>query len=391
MPTAKGLGPPARSRPRRPASRSMRSRLGLDHPRWINVLPNGDVLIAEATQIAGTPRSVFHYAMQATMRLLQPSASAPTATPSYAIATATAWPRRRGAFMEGLSPAAVRHGADRRHLLEVGNTDGVVAFPLCRGRGSHHRAGTQARQFQARRALDAQPAAEQGRHQALCRCRLRSPTSPEMGMEVEEGRAAIYELDLASGNSRIFASGLRNAVGSWHGSRRPTCSGPSSTSATASATRRRRIELILGARGRLLRLALLLLGQDGGRPRAAGCGHGGEGDPQPDYALGGHTASLGLCNGMPAGTLPGFPDGMVIGQHGSWNRSTLSWLQIGVRAVRERSPRGPGARHPVVGFLAPDEKVFLRPPGWRSARPRRLAAAGWPMTSATVIWRVTGA
>ncbi|MGY4462683.1 glucose/arabinose dehydrogenase [Bradyrhizobium sp. LB13.1] len=41
---------------------------GLDHPRWIEVLPNGDVLIAEATQIAGAPRSVFHYAMQATMR-----------------------------------------------------------------------------------------------------------------------------------------------------------------------------------------------------------------------------------------------------------------------------------------------------------------------------------
>src|SRR6201982_4263205 len=41
---------------------------GLDHPRWINVLPNGDVLIAEATQVAGPPRSVFHYAMQATMR-----------------------------------------------------------------------------------------------------------------------------------------------------------------------------------------------------------------------------------------------------------------------------------------------------------------------------------
>ena len=40
----------------------------LDHPRWINVLPNGDVLIAESNQIAGPPRSVFHYAMQATMR-----------------------------------------------------------------------------------------------------------------------------------------------------------------------------------------------------------------------------------------------------------------------------------------------------------------------------------
>src|SRR6201995_3314274 len=41
---------------------------GLDHPRWIAVLPNGDVLIAESTQVAGAPRSVFQYAMQATMR-----------------------------------------------------------------------------------------------------------------------------------------------------------------------------------------------------------------------------------------------------------------------------------------------------------------------------------
>src|SRR3954464_73269 len=41
---------------------------GLDHPRWIETLPNGDVLIAESNQIAGPPRSVFHYAMQATMR-----------------------------------------------------------------------------------------------------------------------------------------------------------------------------------------------------------------------------------------------------------------------------------------------------------------------------------
>src|SRR6266481_4891788 len=41
---------------------------GLKHPRWIHVLPNGDVLIAESNQIAGTPRTVFHYAMQATMR-----------------------------------------------------------------------------------------------------------------------------------------------------------------------------------------------------------------------------------------------------------------------------------------------------------------------------------
>jgi glucose/arabinose dehydrogenase len=41
---------------------------GLQHPRWINVLPNGDVLIAESNQVAGPTRSVFSYAMQATMR-----------------------------------------------------------------------------------------------------------------------------------------------------------------------------------------------------------------------------------------------------------------------------------------------------------------------------------
>ena len=47
----------------------------------------------------------------------------------------------------------------------------------------------------------------------------------------------------------------------------------------------------------------------------------------PDFALGGHTASLGLC-WLPAGTLPGFPDGMAIGQHGSWNRSKLSGYKV---------------------------------------------------------------
>ena len=41
---------------------------GLKHPRWIHVLPNGDVLVAESNQVAGPARSVFSYAMQATMR-----------------------------------------------------------------------------------------------------------------------------------------------------------------------------------------------------------------------------------------------------------------------------------------------------------------------------------
>ena len=83
---------------------------------------------------------------------------------------------------------------------------------------------------------------------------------------------------------------------------------------------------------------------------------------QPDYALGGHTASLGLC-WMPACTLPGFPDGMVIGQHGSWNRSTLSGYKVVFVPFADGRPAGP-PRDILGGFLAPDESVsFGRPVG----------------------------
>jgi glucose/arabinose dehydrogenase len=83
----------------------------------------------------------------------------------------------------------------------------------------------------------------------------------------------------------------------------------------------------------------------------------------PDYALGGHTASLGLC-WMPAGTLPGFDvDGMAIGQHGSWNRSTLSGYKVVFVPFTNGRPAGP-PRDILWGFLAPDESVsFGRPVG----------------------------
>ena len=94
---------------------------------------------------------------------------------------------------------------------------------------------------------------------------------------------------------------------------------------------------------------------------------------KPDYALGGHTASLGLC-WMPAGTLPGFPDGMAIGQHGSWNRSTLSGYKVVFVPFENGRPSGP-ARDILSGFLAPDERV-LWPPGRCHARARQVAADG---------------
>ena len=107
----------------------------------------------------------------------------------------------------------------------------------------------------------------------------------------------------------------------------------------------------------------------------------------PDYALGGHTASLGLC-WLPAGTLPGFGDGMVIGQHGSWNRSTLSGYRVVFVPFADGRPSG-APRDILSGFLAPDESVsYGRPVGVAIGPGGCLLVAD---DVGNAIWRVTGA
>ena len=107
----------------------------------------------------------------------------------------------------------------------------------------------------------------------------------------------------------------------------------------------------------------------------------------PDYALGGHTASLGLC-WLPAGTLPGFGEGMVIGQHGSWNRSTLSGYRVVHVPFAHGRPNGP-PRDILSGFLSPDEKAsYGRPVGVTLAADGALLVAD---DVGDVVWRVTGA
>ena len=94
----------------------------------------------------------------------------------------------------------------------------------------------------------------------------------------------------------------------------------------------------------------------------------------PDYALGGHTASLGLC-WLPAETLPGFPEGMAIGQHGSWNRSTLSGYKVIFVPFANGRPAGP-PRDILGGFPRTGRAGVLWTAGRRGDRPRRLLAGG---------------
>jgi len=355
----------------------------LQHPRWIYVMPNGDVLVAEANQIAGTPRTVFHYAMQATMRRARALGDSANRITLFRDPDGDGVAEVRKTFMEGLrQPFGMALVGD---TFYVGNTNGVVAFPYVAGADNITAEGRKLVRFKPAghwtRSLLASPDGKK-----LYAGVGSFSNIAEMGMEAEEGRAAIYELDLAAGTSRIFGSGLRNAVGmAWE----------PNTGVLWTVVNER------DGLGDETPPDYLTSVRDGGFYGWPYCYWGQTVDdrvPQdaamvakaitPDYALGGHTASLGLC-WVPAGTLPGFPDGMAIGQHGSWNRSTLSGYKLVFVPFENGKPSGP-ARDILSGFLAPDEKESYGRPVGVVVGPdgRSLLMAD---DVGDVIWRVTGA
>jgi glucose/arabinose dehydrogenase len=353
----------------------------LQHPRWIQVLPNGDVLIAEANNVTRPPRSVFDYAMVSTMKRAAAMGVSANRIILLRDADGDGVAEIREVFLEGLNqPFGMALLGD---TFYVGNTDGVVAFP--------YTAGATRITGPGRKLITFKP----GGH--WTRSLLPSPDGLKLfagvgsltniadnGMEAEEGRAAIHELDLANGTSRIFAAGLRNPVGlAWE----PT------TGALWTVVNER------DGLGDETPPDYLTSVRDGGFYGWPYCYWGQTVDdrvPQdaalvakaitPDYALGGHTASLGLC-WLPAGTLPGFPDGMAIGQHGSWNRSTLSGYKLVFVPFTNGRPSGP-PRDILSGFLAPDERVsYGRPVGVAIGPDGSLLMAD---DVGDVIWRVTG-
>ena len=354
---------------------------GLKHPRWIQLLPNGDVLTAEALFLPGPIKTVFDYAMYSTMKRAAAVGVSPNRITLLRDADGDGVAESRQAFLEELNqPFGMTLLGD---TLYVGNTDGVVAFPYKEGATRITAPGRKVTGFKP------------GGH--WTRSLLPSPDGRKLyvgvgslsnigdeGMEAEEGRAAIYELDLASGGSRIFAAGLRNPVGlAWE----------PKTGALWTVVNER------DGLGDETPPDYLTSVRDGGFYGWPYCYWGRTVDdrvPQdpamvakaltPDYALGGHTASLGLC-WLPAGTLPGFPDGMAIGQHGSWNRSKLSGYKVVFVPFTDGQPAGP-PRDILSGFLAPDERVsYGRPVGVTIGPGGALLVAD---DVGDVIWRVTG-
>lgn len=356
---------------------------GLDHPRWIEVLPNGDVLVAESKEQPAAPKTLMDHAAQATMRRVKAIGDSANRVTLWRDADGDGVAETRAVFVEHQNQPFGMALIGQRFYL--GNTDGIRVFD--------YTSGDMALAGPGEKLVDFKP------HGHWTRSLIVSPDGSRIyagvgslsnigdhGMAAEEGRAAIWELDVATGQARIFASGLRNAVGmAWE----PV------TGALWTVVNER------DGLGDETPPDYLTSVRDGGFYGWPYCYWGKTVDdrvPQdaamvaraitPDYALGGHTASLGLC-WMPEGTLPGFGSGMVIGQHGSWNRSKLSGYRLIFVPFANGAPSGP-PRDILTGFLSDDEKLaYGRPVGVAIGPDRKSLLMADDVGD--IIWRVTGA
>ena len=381
MPTAKGW---QGSQTPTPAPGLVVNAFGRDlhHPRWIEVLPNRDVLVAEAIPARGKASSAFDFAAQVTMQRAGAMGVSANRITLLRDPNGDGTAEQRHAFAEGLNqPFGMALVGD---TFYVGNTDGLVAFDYTSGADRLTGAGRPIASFKP------------GGH--WTRSLLVSPDGTKLyvgvgsltnigdqGMAAEEDRAAIHEIDLPSGTQRLFATGLRNPVGlAWE----------PSTGALWTVVNER------DGLGDETPPDYLTSVKDGAFYGWPWCYWDRVVDDRvpanpakvaetitPDYALGGHTACLGLA-WVPKGTLPGIPAGMAIGQHGSWNRATLSGYRVILVPFEDGRPSG----EPIVllsGFLSADEKsAYGRPVGVTVGPDGRSLLVADDVGN--VVWRIAG-
>lgn len=355
---------------------------GLDHPRQVYALPNGDVLVAESMGESGKPSSLFDHAMSATMQRARASGTSPNRVTLLRDADGDGVAEIRHAYIENVrQPYGMVLIGD---TLYVGASDALLAYP-------YDPAATKITTL-GKKLMDLVPGGHWTRNLIASKdgskiyVAVGSLTNiGDAGIAAEENRACIHEYDIATGTSRIYGAGLRNPVGmAWE-----------PTNGTLWTVVNERDGL-----GDETPPDYLTSVRDGGfygwpysywgivddrvpqsmeYPAAS--------QDHPDFALGGHTASLGL-SWIPEGTLPGFPAGMAIGQHGSWNRSKLSGYKLTFVAFENGKPVGV-PRDILTDFLSLDEKYsFGRPVGVAVAADKAVLMAD---DVGDVIWRVTGA
>jgi len=364
---------------------------GLDHPRWVYTLPNGDVLVAESNKppkpegsgAGGPVAKVRNWVMGKVMG--RAGAGVPSANRITLLrdADGNGLAEVKQVFLANLSsPYGMALVGNE---LFIANADALVKVPYTEGQTSVSATPT---------VVTALPA---GINHHWTKNVIASADGSKLyvtvgsnsnigenGMAAEEGRAAIWEVDAKSGEKRLFASGLRNPNGlGWE---------PETNVLWTVVNERDEI-------GSDLVPDYLTSVKEGAFYGWPWSYWGGVVDarvtPQqpervakalaPDYALGAHVAPLGLVFSHARGMPPEFASGAFIGEHGSWNRKPKSGYKVVFVPFIGGKPSGPPV-DVLTGFLSADEKAHGRPVGVALDKNGALLVAD---DVGNAVWRVS--
>ena len=368
---------------------------GLDHPRWVYTLPNGDILVAESNKPpkpadssdggSGPVAAIRNWVMGKVMG--RAGAGVPSADRITLLrdADGDGQAEVKQVFMSKLrSPYGMVLVGNE---LFVANADALVKVPYTEGQTSIDASPTLVTQLPAgiNHHWTKNVIANADGSKLYVTVGSNSNIG-ENGLPAEEGRAAIWEVDTKTGEKRLFASGLRNPNGmGWE---------PDTQVLWTVVNERDEI-------GSDLVPDYLTSVKDGAFYGWPWSYYGGVVDarvtpqnPQmvakaiaPDYALGSHVAPLGMVFSRPGGMPEQFASGVFIGEHGSWNRKPKSGYKVVFVPFIGGKPSGPPI-DVLTGFLSADEKAQGRPVGVALDKGGALIVAD---DVGNTVWRVSKA
>ncbi len=384
---AKAIGWPDKAKPSAEAGTKVNAFANdLSHPRWLYQLPNGDILVAESNfAMQGLDGSIKGWFAKHFLTKAGAIGESPNRITLLRDTDGDGVADFKSTFLAGLhSPFGMALIGDRFY---VANADSIVSFP--------YHEGEVAISTEPTKLIDL-PGLPLNHHWTKNILANEDGTKlyvtvgsnsniGENGMGIEEGRAAIWEVDVKTGEHHIFASGLRNPNG------------------MAWESETKKLWTVVNERDEIgsdLVPDYLTSVQENsfyGWPYSYYGQHvDSRVKPQspelvakaivPDYAIGPHTASLGLADAKGSTLGPVFEHGMFIGQHGSWNRRPFSGYKVIFVPFTEGKPSGKPI-DVLTGFINADDEAQGRPVGVLVQKTGALLVAD---DVGNTVWRVTG-
>jgi glucose/arabinose dehydrogenase len=356
----------------------------LDHPRWLYVLPNGDVLVAESSSEPQEGGGIMGWIRNAVQRRAGALGESPDRIVLLRDADGDGAVDARHVFAEGLNQpfgvvlvgehlyvantdAVVRFRYTPNSVRAPGRPDTVLELPFNAGDNGHWTRNLVANAEGTRLYVSVGSVSNVG----------------EGGMEIEAGRAAIWEFNLDGSEARVFASGLRNPVGmAW---------APDTDALWVAVNERDMLgdnlvpDYITSVRdGAFYGWPYYYWGENRDERIDIPANVRLQAPTTPDYALGAHTASLGLMfYGYDAFPEP-YWNGAFVGQHGSWNRSERVGYKVIFVPFAAGVPNG-DAQDFLTGFLNERDEAQGRPVGVAMDQTGALLVAD---DVGNIVWRV---